>query len=162
MYWRSSRIQSSKLRVLRPLICHRQVSPGRTLKRRISAASVNRVTSRTGSGREVVREPDGLISLGGRRSFGGPKRSSRLPRPHAAEPRRGSFPEGEVAVKRVCVWLCVGLLVLAAACGPRGGRNVNPMPDFDAMWDFGRPAERAFESARNRASAAFPAPALMI
>ena len=52
IYSRSSRTQSLKSEtLLRPLICHRQVSPGLTLSRRRCAKSLNRLTSFTGSGR---------------------------------------------------------------------------------------------------------------
>ena len=56
MYSRSSRTQSLKsVTLLRPLICHRQVSPGLTLSRRRCARSLNRLTSSTGSGRGPTR-----------------------------------------------------------------------------------------------------------
>src|ERR1041385_9118732 len=56
MYSRSRRTQSRKSeRLLRPLICQRQVRPGLTLKRRRWARSLKRLTSSTGSGRGPTR-----------------------------------------------------------------------------------------------------------
>src|SRR5438094_868895 len=58
MYRRSSSIQRSKVILFLPLICHKQVKPGLTLKRRISHASENRETSLAGSARGPTSDID--------------------------------------------------------------------------------------------------------